>query len=204
MPLPPGDPRVALPPAVVAAPPALPDATQYTAEERVNIWVYEQANRGGEYHYQGTRNRAVLYSGVVGRRGEWSGPRPPGTYPYQLSRRGSGPPNPGNLVRRQYLRRPPGRPGSGDRRGGAEDRCPAVNAVSRRSRQFRAVAGWAAGVCHRRSLRAGANAEHGHHFQPRPVVAQPVGPGVEVDHPARRGNQSGQFRAGRSWTAMRG
>jgi S1-C subfamily serine protease len=45
MPLPPDDPRVTLPPAVVAGSPALPDAAQYTAEERVNIWVYEQANR---------------------------------------------------------------------------------------------------------------------------------------------------------------
>ena len=45
MPLPPDDPRVTLPPAVVTGSPALPDAAQYTAEERVNIWVYEQANR---------------------------------------------------------------------------------------------------------------------------------------------------------------
>ncbi len=44
LPLPPGDPRAAMPPAVAAGTTA-PDTAEYTPEERVNIWVYEQANR---------------------------------------------------------------------------------------------------------------------------------------------------------------
>jgi S1-C subfamily serine protease len=45
VPLPPSEPRVVAPPAVVAGAPNSPEAAQFTAEERVNIWVYEQVNR---------------------------------------------------------------------------------------------------------------------------------------------------------------
>ncbi|MGO9112141.1 MAG: S1C family serine protease [Thermoguttaceae bacterium] len=45
MPMPPADPRILPPAAAVAGTPIPPDATEYTAEERVNIWVYEQVNR---------------------------------------------------------------------------------------------------------------------------------------------------------------
>ena len=43
--VPPSDPRAVPPVAAPAAAPGPRDAAEYTAEERVNIWVYEQANR---------------------------------------------------------------------------------------------------------------------------------------------------------------
>ncbi len=43
--VPPSDPRAVPPVAAPAASPGPRDAAEYTAEERVNIWVYEQANR---------------------------------------------------------------------------------------------------------------------------------------------------------------
>jgi len=45
VPLPPADPRALPPAAVIAGAPNPPEMAEYTAEERVNIWVYEQVNR---------------------------------------------------------------------------------------------------------------------------------------------------------------
>ena len=44
VPAPPADPRPA-PPVAACRSPNPPEAAEYTPEERVNIWVYEQVNR---------------------------------------------------------------------------------------------------------------------------------------------------------------
>ncbi len=59
VPVPPADPRIAPPVAAVPAVPNRAEAAEYTADERVNIWVYEQANRAvvniATKGYQGER-----------------------------------------------------------------------------------------------------------------------------------------------------
>jgi S1-C subfamily serine protease len=59
VPVPPADPRIAPPVAAVPAVPNRAEAAEYTADERVNIWVYEQVNRAvvniATRGYQGER-----------------------------------------------------------------------------------------------------------------------------------------------------
>ena len=196
------------PPGLPAAAAELPDDASFTAEELVNIAVYEKVNRSVvNISTKSVRNDAFFFFDVeVPSEGAGSGSvldtQGHVLTNYHVDRRG--PRDRGDAVRRQELRRPAGRQGRVDRRGRHQDRRSARVAAARHVRRLHAAARGPTRVRHRQPVWPGAHADHRHHLQPQSHAARPQ-PAARSSRSSRSTRRSTRAtRAGRCWTATAG
>ena len=186
--------------------PVPPSDSELSAEERINIAVYEKVNRSVVNIKTETVRTDAFFFLATETPGEGAGSGSvldtPGTHPHQLPRDRRRPGDRGHAVRRRRATRP-----ASSAHDESNDvavlkiNAPADFAGAGRVWRFHELARRTAGVCDRQSVRLRTHADHRHHLQPQPHAAGRAISGTSNRSSRSTPRSTPATRAARCWTA---